>query len=158
MSQNLVSKHFTLAQWDRVDRALEELEAALAPQLVALSASQRQRLVRMGDGSVAFCRNAANVMDRNRPLLPATMDMVELHRDLGTHEQLQRRHFRLIKLMDQVRDTDIALGSDAMVCATRGYSLLKRTGSDQGLDSVQQELAHRFRNNGPRRRKAAVTD
>jgi hypothetical protein len=70
---------------------------------------------------------------------------------------LQVRHLRLMKLMEGVRDTDIALGSDAMVCATRGYSVLKRTGSGHALDGLQQELGQRFRNNGPRRRRTTAT-
>lgn len=154
MGQNLVSTHLTAAQWERVDGALDELEAALGPQLLALSTVQRQRLVRMGDGSVAFCRKAASVMEDNRALLPP-IDLEELRRDLGTHAALRSRHQRLLCLMERVRDTEIAVGSDAMVCATQGYSLLKRTGGGEGLDALRRDLGQRFRNNGPRRRKRA---
>jgi hypothetical protein len=153
MSQNLVRTHYTAAQWERVDRALEELEAALASQLLALSPAQRQRLVRMGDKSIAFCMKAADVMAECRALLPPSMDVEELHRDLITHAALRERQLRMISLMDRVRDTQIAVGSDAMSCATRGYSVLRRTGDGAGFDQLQRELGRRFANNGPRRRK-----
>ena len=55
MKQNLVSLEFSAAQLEAVDAALAVLEENLA-ELVTLTAVQRRKALKMGDGSEVFCR------------------------------------------------------------------------------------------------------
>jgi hypothetical protein len=145
MSQNLASVHFDDAQWANVDQALDALEATWKPILVALAGpGQRRRLTKMGDGSEAFCRKALDAMRANRHIVPATIDLEEMGRDLHSHDALNARLSRLVRLVEKVEDTDMALGSDVMVSALAGYQFLKIAGKGEGLDAVSRDIGKRF--------------
>ena len=151
MSQNLANQHFDDAQWGGVDQAITALEQSWGPVLVALNGPiQRRGLAKMGDGSEAFCRKAYDVMRENADLLPRNLDLAEMGRDLASHDALNARLMRLTRLMEKVRDTDIALGSDVMVAALGGYAILKVAGKGEGLDAANRDLGKRFEGNGPR--------
>ena len=151
MSQNLASVHFDATQWQAVDQALATLESAFGPVLVALQGTgQRRRLAKMGDGSEAFCRKAFDAMRANRGLLPGNFDLDEMGRDLTSHDALNERLTRLMQLVEKVRDTDTALGSDVMVAALAGYQFLRIAGKGEGLDAVNRDMGKRFEDNGPR--------
>ena len=150
MSQNLVSTHLTAEQWAALDQAIAATEAAAAP-LLAVLAMPTKRLVRMGDGSEAFCRKALDVFADNLELLPRNFDVEEMRRDLQSHDALNQRLVRLKRLMENLGNTEVALGSDAMKAALEGYALLKRSGGGAGIESLCDELGERFENHGPRK-------
>lgn len=156
MSQNLASNHLDAAQWAAVDQSIAQLEQALAPVLVRLASDDRRRVVKMGDGSEAFCRKALDVMSENSGMLPRNLDVEEMRRDLDTHDALNARLVRLVKLLEKARDTDTALGSDAMACALEGYAFLKIAGKGEGMDGLRRDLGKRFENNGPRKEAPAA--
>ena len=121
MSQNPASTHLGQAQWDALDQAITALEHEWIPVLAALDGSrQRRQLARMEPGSEAFCRKAHDAMRANAMLLPFNLDVAEMGRDLDNHDALGMRMGRLLRLLEKVRDTDIALGSDVMVAALSG--------------------------------------
>ena len=97
---------------------------------------------------IAFCRKAHDAMVENASLLPGNLDLAEMGRDLASHDALNARMARLVKLLEKVRDTDMALGSDVMVAALAGYGFLKLAGKGEGLDAVSRELGKRFDGNG----------
>jgi hypothetical protein len=148
--QNYVQVHYSDEQWAAVDAAIEALVAALDPALVALSTDDRKRVVKMGDGSQAFCRQALDVMTENAGLMPRDLDLDEMRRDLASHDALNTRLVRLTKLMEKMHHTDMALGSDAMVAALEGYAFLKAAGKAEGVDELKQLLGKRFEGQGVR--------
>jgi hypothetical protein len=148
-TQNLVDSHLTDEQWGAVDAAIDALEAALAPALVAMGAAKRSRLVKMGDGSEAFVRKAADVFGQNLGLLPRDFDLAEMRRDLASHDALDGRTVRLVQLMEKIRDTDAALGSDAMVAGLKGYQFIKHA-DGAGVEALRQMLGERFDQSGSR--------
>jgi hypothetical protein len=149
MSQNLVSNHMDAGQWSGVDEALDLLEQRLAPIVIALDAGKRRRLVRMGDGSEPFCRKTYIAGRDNRHALPATLNVEEMGRDLESHDEINKRLTRLTRLMEKVRDTEAAVGSDVMTAALATYHFLQAAGGE-GLDEVNRELAKRFEGQGKR--------
>jgi hypothetical protein len=148
MTQNFASRHLDDSQWVAVDQAIDALNTALEPLLVALAADQRRRAVKMGDGSEAFCRQALNVISENIALMPRNFDLDEMRRDLHSHDALHARAVRLTRLMEKVHDTDTALGSDAMMAALEGYTFLKAAGKGEGVDTLRKMLGRRFDGNG----------
>ena len=144
MNQNYVNHHLTAEQWAQVDHAFDVLVQALEPALVALSADQRQRVVKMGDGSEAFCRKALDVLSENAGLMPRNFDLDEMRRDLASHDALHVRIVRLTRLLEKAKDTDTALGSDVMVAALEGYAHLKASGKADGVHGLQRLLGRRF--------------
>ena len=63
MKQNLVSLEFSAAQLEAVDAALAALEKNLA-ELVTLTAEQRRKALKMGDGSEVFCRHGEALVQK----------------------------------------------------------------------------------------------
>ncbi len=144
MGQNLASVHFEGAQWAELDTAIAQVERLWEPMLVVLGLAGRRSAVKMGDGSEAFCRAAYRVMLENIDVLPRTLDVAEMGRDLATHDALALRHTRMSRLMEKLLDTDIALGSDAMTAALQGYAQLKLGAQVDGLDGLRRDLGKRF--------------
>ena len=143
MNQNLVDINLTADALTAVDNALSALEASLVP-LVALTPDQRQQLVKMGDKSEAFCRQAGHVFAENPGILPGSFDLPGYQRDLAALDALRPRLLRLSKLYQRAQDTDMALGSDLMANALQGYAFLKVAGKGQGLDEMRRMLSARF--------------
>jgi hypothetical protein len=148
MTQNFAATHLSNEQWAAVDAAIDQLTAALEPALVALSTDQRQRVVKMGDGSEAFCRTALDVIAQNAGLMPRNFDIDEMRHDLASHDALSARVVRLTRLLEKAHHTDMALGSDAMVAALEGYAVLKAVGKHEGVDALKKLLGRRFDGNG----------
>lgn len=143
MNQNLVDINLTTDALTAVDNALTALEASLT-NLIALTPDQRQQLVKMGDKSEAFCRQAGHVFAENPGILPGAFDLPGYQRDLAALDALRPRLLRLSKLYQRAQDTDMALGSDLMANALQGYAFLKVAGKGQGLDEMRRMLSARF--------------
>lgn len=150
MSQNLASVHYTQAQWEPVDSAIAALSEAVKQVLVPLGATSRQRVVKMGDGSEAFCRKAADVAAENLDVMPRNFDLEEFRRDLASHDAINARIVRLTQVLEQMRNTEMALGSDAMVAALEAYSHLKNS-DGEGAEALRHMLGERFASNGRRK-------
>ena len=143
MSQNLVKLKLSDTQLAAVDSALTELETQL-DGLIALSLPVKKSLRRMGQKSEAFCRHALRVMEQNPQIVPSSVLLADALEGLNTLEQLRPRIIRLARLSERASDTNVGLGSDVMMVALQGYSLLKLAGQAQGLDGLRQELGTRF--------------
>ena len=148
MSQNLISMNLDAARLAETDAALTMLEQALSA-LVGLTGEQRQRLIKMGDKSEAFCRRALDVMGENPGVLSVNFDLAEVRRDLAAFDALRPRLIRLERLFEKANDSQMALGSDVMVAALEGYALLKIAGKGEGLESLRRTLSARFNRSGP---------
>ena len=154
MSQNLISLELSADEWTGVDGALDTLERIFVG-LISLTPKQRIRLVKMGDKSESFCRQAMNVMSENTAVLPRNMDLADVQRDLATHDALRPRLVRLTRLLEKANHTDLALGSDVMSAALEGYAFLKISGKGEGLHGLRKALSQRFDNTA---RKASTPE
>ena len=76
-------------------------------------------------------------------------DLAEVRRDLDTHDALNDRIVKLTRLLERMRDAEMALGSDVMAAALQGYGVLKTVGKGEGVEALKQMLGKRF-DNGPR--------
>lgn len=154
MPQNLISFQPTTADLAAVDGALKTLEDKLVG-LIDLSIEQRSTLMKMGDKSEAFCRKAVEVLSNNPTVLPANFNQQEMRRDLAAFDILRPRLARVEKLLEKMRDSQLAIGSDLMTAALEGYTYLKVAGKGEGLDTARQALSARFRR-GPRKKVEEV--
>lgn len=144
MGQNLASVHPTADTWAQVDAQIAQLVTLLAPLFAAVSPSTKKMMVKMGPGSEFFCRQSYEVMVKNLELMPRGFDLEEMRRDLDTHDALNARIVALTQLLEKARDTEMALGSDAMVAALEGYAVLKAVGKGEGVQALKKMLARRF--------------
>lgn len=144
MTQNLVSQHLSDDQWARADAAITELAAALEPMLVSVTRTNKKTMVKMGEASEVFCRQAVDVMQENLHLMPRGFDLEEMRHDLQSHDALNARIVRLTRLLEQARNAEMALGSDVMVSALEGYAVLKAVGKGAGVQALTRQLGRRF--------------
>mgnify|MGYP007014263588 CR=1 FL=1 len=150
MSQNLISLQLTTADLSAVDAALKTLEDKFVG-LIDLSIEQRSTVTKMGDKSEAFCRKAVEVLGNNPGVLAANYSLAEVKRDLAAFDALRPRLVRVEKLVEKMRDSQMALGSDLMTASLEGYAYLKVAGKGEALDTARAALSVRF-NRGPRKK------
>ena len=143
MKQNLVSLEFSAAQLEAVDAALAALEKSLA-ELVTLTAEQRRKALKMGDGSEVFCRQTELVLRQNAGMVPPDFELSEFQQDIATLDALRPRLQRLRALTGRADDTELALGSDIMSAALDGYRFAKIAGKGTALDSLKEAMQVRL--------------
>ena len=148
MGQNLASVHPTPETWAQVDSLINQLQAVLGTVFAAVAPATKRTMVKMGPGSEYFCRQACEVMAKNAELMPRGFDLDEMRRDLDTHDALNGRIVALTQLLEKARDTEMALGSDAMVAALEGYAVLKAVGKGEGVEALKKLLGRRFDTSG----------
>ncbi|MDZ8029401.1 MAG: hypothetical protein RMX97_32625 [Nostoc sp. DedQUE11] len=131
---------------------IQEIKAALQkvqqklPFLVTLSADERRKLVKMGDKSLAFVNNSITAAQSNREILPATFDVDELVRDYQLASALTELLISMQQLTEQVDDTLMAVGSEAMTGSLTVYDYVKTASKKTpGLKTVAEQLGERFK-------------
>jgi hypothetical protein len=140
---NLVTLNFSESQLAAIDSAIAELERQLSG-LVALSTADKRRVAKLGEKSEFFCRQTLQALIENPQVVPPNLDLADAMADLNARDALRPRLMRLTRLLERGKDTDFALGSDAMDAAMRGYRLLKNVSGREGLDQLRRELGSRF--------------
>ena len=151
MTQNLVSLDISAADVAEFDAALAVIEKFVKP-LLSLTADEVKGLSKMGDKSEQFCRQAAMLLGQNRDVLPATFALDEMVSDLAAFDMLRPRAVRLHDAVAKLDDTLMALGSDVMVAASKGYGLMQMFGKDESLTMLQEAMS--VRRPGNRKPKA----
>ena len=152
MTQNLVSLDISAADVAEFDAALAVIEKFVKP-LLSLTADEVKGLSKMGDKSEQFCRQAAMLLGQNSEVLPATVAVDGMVSDLAAFDMLRPRAVRLHDAVAKLDDTLMALGSDVMVAASKGYGLMQMFGKDESLTMLQDAML--VRRPGNRKPKAA---
>lgn len=131
---------------------IQEIKAALQtvqkkmPFLITLSTEERRKLVKMGDKSLAFVNNSVTAAQSNREILPATFDVEELVRDYQLATALTELLISVQQLAEQVDDTLMAVGSEAMTSSLTVYDYVKTASKKTpGLKIVAEQLGERFK-------------
>ncbi|MBD2505982.1 hypothetical protein H6G91_01635 [Nostoc muscorum FACHB-395] len=141
---------------------IQEIKAALQtvqkkmPFLITLSNEERRKLVKMGDKSLAFVNNSITAAQSNREILPATFDVEELVQDYQLAAALTELLTSMQQLSEQVDDTLMAVGSEAMTSSLTVYDYVKTASKKTpGLKTVAEQLGERFKAIKGRPTKAA---
>ncbi|AVH73569.1 hypothetical protein [Nostoc sp. 'Lobaria pulmonaria (5183) cyanobiont'] len=141
---------------------IQEIKAALQtvqkklPFLITLSTEERRKLVKMGDKSLAFVNNSVTAAQSNREILPATFDIEELVQDYQLAAALTELLISIQQLSEQVDDTLMAVGSEAMTSSLTVYDYVKTASKKTpGLKTVAEQLGERFKAIKGRPTKAA---
>ena len=144
MTQNLLSLELSDEDIIAINSALTDIESRLAGRLVALDATARRKLTKMGDKSEAFVRQTLMVLGQNPDVVPPALGLAEAQADIRAVDALRPFMARIQRIMQRMSDSEMALGSDAMGTALEGYALLKVTGRNRGLEALSNALSERF--------------
>jgi hypothetical protein len=143
-TQNLVNLSLTETQIANVDAALTTLETELGG-LIALSATDKRRMRKMGIKSESFSRQALQVVSQNPQMIPANIPVSDAIADFKLLDQLRPCLSRLTRLVARCNDTDAALGNDILTVALQAYGLLKLTGRGEGMETLRRDLSMMYR-------------
>ena len=145
MSYQNITASLSPQDIQEVKAALQKVQQKL-PFLITLSAEERRKLVKMGDKSLAFVNNSVTAAQSNPEILPATFDVEELVRDYQLAAVLTELLISIQQLTEQVDDTLMAVGSEAMTSSLTVYDYVKTASKKTpGLKSVAEQLGERFK-------------
>jgi hypothetical protein len=137
----------TLSEQDvqEIKQALDLIQTKL-PFLLTLSTDDRKRMIKMGDKRFAFVKNSISAAQNNPNILPASFDLREFTNDYQLALQLSELLIQLQQLEEQVNDTVLSLGSDAMTNSLTVYDYVKTASKKTpGLKSVAEQLGTAFK-------------
>ncbi|WP_017655935.1 hypothetical protein [Fortiea contorta] len=141
---------------------IQEIKTALQivqkklPFLITLSNQERRKLLKMGDKSLAFVNNSVTAAQSNGDILPASFDVEELVRDYQLATALTEVLISMRQITEQVDDTLLAVGSEAMASSLTVYDYVKTAAKKTpGLKTVAEQLGERFKAIKGRPTKAA---
>ena len=143
MANNLVDATFPAEDQDWVLQTLKAVNERL-PFLIGLTPEQRQCLAKMGDKTVAFVEKALRAADLNPTLIPASVDVAGLRKDVELVRGLMPVLDVLTQLRERVDDTVTESGSEAFAVALEVYQHLKASGKNTGLDESLKDMGQRF--------------
>ncbi|MBW4541474.1 MAG: hypothetical protein KME43_20375 [Myxacorys chilensis ATA2-1-KO14] len=137
----------TLSDADRqaIKQAILLIQQKL-PFLVTLSADERQRLYKMGDKRLAFVQNSLSAAQSNPNILPASFDLQGFSNDYQLATDLSELLMLLTQLTEQVDDTLLAVGSEAMSSSLTVYDYIKTAAKKTpGLKTIADQLGNLFK-------------
>ena len=143
MSQNVISA--TLA--DDTFTAILDGITKLSSQLdfmIDLSPEDRRNLPKLGDSSQSFVQRALEMAQNHSDILPRRFDIDEFNRDVVLFNRLNSIKNRLSPLLDKLRDTTLAAGSDAWSQSLEVYGFAKAAGTGEGLEELRRDMSRRF--------------
>jgi arginine deiminase len=131
---------------------LKEITAAIAtiqtkmPFLISLSAEERRRLYKMGDKRLAFVQNSLNAAQNNQGILPNSFDFNGYVLDCELAKNLNEVMMSLNQVSEQVDDTLVAVGSEAMSSSLTVYDYVKTAAKKTpGLKNISDQLGTLFK-------------
>jgi hypothetical protein len=155
---NTVSTNYITGSLTPEDR--EQIMASLTiirekmPFMTELTRKTKKSLPKMGDKSRAFVHKAMEVAMQHPEVLPRSLDLAEMQRDIDLFEAVYAIAMELNQLHADLEDTLTAVGSDAYSAALQVYRHLKAHGEGSGLDALVDDMGRRF---GRKTRKSGAT-
>lgn len=143
MALERVNVVLTAEQKANIIAALGTLEDAI-PFRLSLTSAERQRLMKLGNKSEGFVRQALEAARSHPEFIPSSISLPAMELDQELRDILLVCLQRLGVLYTQVQDTATAAGVDLMQGATGIYRALKANGRDGGLESTLNALGKRF--------------
>ncbi len=145
MGPNRISASVDEASIQRVQLALDDIRREL-PFLLQLIGADRPSLINVGENLAPFLDQAFRDADANPDLVPPSLDMEELKRDVDLFNQLKRLLGPMQELLDLMNDTHLAAGSDAFETAIVFYKNVRMAAklgdpkAQQMLDDLKENL------------------
>lgn len=126
-----------------IEAALTTLELHLG-NLPALRPEERKRIIKMGDKSEAFCRQAVVTFAQNPDVMTRNFDVSLFQKQLVSLDTLRPIRVRTTRFYEKLRDAEMQIGSSLMRASLEGYAVLKVAGRGRGLEALRAALSQRF--------------
>lgn len=155
MPYHNLSATLTDADLQAIKETIAAIKARL-PFLITLTTEERRRLFKMGNKSLSFVTHSLTVAQNNPEILPSSLDVAEFSRDTQLATTLAEILSLLKQLTEEVDDTLMAVGSEAMGTSLNIYDYAKTAAKKTpGLKSIVEQLGERFKGLGNRYAKTS---
>lgn len=145
-TKNTVSIQIPEAELQTVKEAIATLKTTLSPYLIAISAEERQRIPKMGDGTIPFVEKVMDYAQEDSQFLPPFIDLNELSKDWEVVKKLAPLLRDLQQVESNLNDTVMMAGSEAYVGALGYYNSVKYGARVNVADAkvIHEDLKQRF--------------
>jgi hypothetical protein len=110
--------------------------------LTSATKKDRVRTRKLGSKNVDYANKCLNAAKTFKVLLPPTIDIPEFEKDVVFVNAIAAPIMRLYSLLEQMEDTKMLAGSDAMMASDETYAALKRAAKhNAAVKSVVDEIA-----------------
>jgi hypothetical protein len=150
MTATVISNRISLTIPDdalqRINAAVQTLQADLLPHLVDLGTEDRRAMPRMGDKTIAFVSKALSYVRGKPEYKPGFVDIDEFQRDVDAVGLLRPLQRELGQLKDMLDDSLAVAGSEAYTAALASYQTIKFAAkmNQPGAATMFDDLRVRF--------------
>jgi len=129
---------------------IDAIQASFASSMVPLTAEERHKMLKMGEKSLAFVEKAHDFAHQNPALVPDYLDMDAYDVDFQDAHGLWGLINSIEQLLDNLSDTVMAAGSEALQASLVFYQSVKTAAAQDipGAEAVYNELKTRFPQRG----------
>jgi hypothetical protein len=129
-----------------VNTKLSEINVALKPYIITLSADERHSMLKMGDKSSSFVDKTYEYTKTNPEFIPAFMNVAEFGIDIADLKGLVGTSSMVTQLSNTVDDTMMTAGSEAYYAALYYYKSVQQAADMNipGAKAICEELKKRF--------------
>lgn len=149
MSYQNISAVLAAADLTSILNKINEIKVLL-PFLVNLTPDDIRGLSKISDKSEPFVTKALGYAETTPTLVPPYLSVPEFRKDYNLYLQLKAVLQQLEQLLEGVRDTSIAVGSEANAGALTFYKSAQVAAklNVPGAESIADDLAQRFEGQG----------
>ncbi|MDR1229553.1 MAG: hypothetical protein LBK55_11200 [Azoarcus sp.] len=155
MTQNIHKQAIPADVREQIESKSREIKNLIAPYLIALTASDRRNLPKMGEKSVAFVEKAYQFFLENPSLRPNFIDEADYTADYRDAMDLRVAATNIAQANDTLDDLLLIAGSEAYQASLGVYANLA-VQAERNIGNARtlyEELRKRF----PRRRRGGET-
>ena len=129
---------------------IQEVQALLAPYMLALTPEERRELPKMGAKTISFVEKAFDFAQQNPNLVPPYLDLAAFGVDFNDAHGLWTVHNMVQQVEEGIADTEMLAGSEAYQAALVFYKSVKMAAAQDvpGARAVYEELKSRFPQRG----------
>ena len=144
MNDNKIGMTITQEQVDAVIGYLKNIEEAL-PGLIDLTPEQRKSMAHYCDKDLAFIIKAFAIAGQHPEILPPSIDLEAMRRDLNTLQKLDIILHLFTNVIGKLQDSRFSAGSQSQGAGRSIYQFVKTHNALTGeLEDAVEELGKRY--------------
>lgn len=139
LSKNKISASVPSGEKDEILTKIAEIRSKLS-FLMNLTKDERSQLRKMGNKNNAYVVDCLRAGQAFPEILPSTINIPELQKDLDLATSLNEMAVPLRSLLEGIEDTIMAAGSDAIMTADQIYAYLKQGAKENNNIKAQLQM------------------
>jgi hypothetical protein len=125
---------------------INEINVSFESYVAPLTPEERRGMIKMGDKRLSFVEKARDFARANPDLVPPFLDVDAFDADFNEAHELWTLAVRVLRLYENITDTEMQAGSEAYQAALMFYHSVKEAATHDvaGARAVYEQLRPRF--------------